>query len=280
MSGRGEPGPLAAYHRSARGSRPLTEPSRTPFDPSAIRAVAFDAYGTLFQFHDAEFRVAVSTVLEQQGLTHDDHEELFKTWYGAFGPVGPWGHLFHDGKRPDRASMVEGPLPEFITQWEWWRRQWAATFEALRLEGDPTAASDYLRDLLTNTAAYPDAAETLDALASQGLLVALLSNADDDFLHGAVTRGRLRFSVIHSSQALRAYKPHGATFAALATSLGCDPAHILYVGDSGYSDVHGATSAGLRTVWVRRSERPYPEEMPAPDVEVQALSEIVDLFDA
>ena len=227
-----------------------------------------------------EFRVAVSTLLERQGLKHDDHEELFKTWYAAYGRAGPWSHLFHEGERPDRASMVAGPLPKFMTQWEWWRRQWAATFEALRLEGDPAAAADYLRDLLTDAAAYPDAAETLDALASRGLMVGLLSNADDDFLHAAITRERLRFSVIHSSQALRAYKPHGATFAALAASLGCDPEHILYVGDSGPADVHGAVRAGFRTVWVRRSERPYPEELPAPDVEVQALSEIADLLGA
>ena len=257
----------------------MNEAARPPFDPARIRAVAFDGYGTLFRIHDAEFRVAVASALEQQGLSHDDHEELVRTWYQAFGRAGPWGQLFgEDGESVDRERMVSGPLPQYVTQWEWWRRQWLHTFQSLGIEGDASAAADHLRDLLAQAEPYDDAAEAVNGLASAGLTVGLFSNADDDFLQPAITRSGLRFSVIQTSQSLRAYKPHPVAFEALADRLGRAPEEILYVGDSAYADVHGAVRAGLRSAWVRRSERPYPEDMPAPDVEVTALAQLLDVF--
>ena len=55
--------------------------------------------------------------------------------------------------------------------------------------------------------------ETIEALAGRGYLLALLSNADEDFLQSAVSCNRLRFSVIQSSESLRVYKQHRASFA-------------------------------------------------------------------
>lgn len=263
---------------------PNATPFEPPFDPSRIRAVAFDAYGTLFDWHDAEFRVAITEVLNQQRLEVPDFEAIFKTWYGVYGRVGPWAHLYPagwkpgDGERVDREAMVGGPLPTFITQWDWWRRQWAETFRVHELSGDPDGAADHLRDALSHLPAYGDARETTDHLANAGLRIGLLSNADEDFLQSAVSRNGLRFSVIQSSESLRAYKPHRATFAVLAERLGVAPDEILYVGDSPYADVHGATRAGLRTAWVQRSERPFPDDMPAPDARIRALAEIGSLL--
>lgn len=258
--------------------------ARPPFEPASIRAIAFDAYGTLFQLHDAEFRVVIAETLAAQHLAPEDPEAVFRTWYGVFSRVGPWRYLFPPDmplggpERINREPMVDGPLPDFITQWEWWRRQFEETFRVHSLEGDAAAAADEVRRHLSHLEAYPDALATTDRLAAAGLLVGLLSNADEDFLQSAVSRNRLRFSVIQSSESLRAYKPHRATFLSVAERLGCAPAEVLYVGDSGYADVHGAVRAGLRTAWVRRSERPYPEDVPPPDVEVRSLAEVGNLL--
>ena len=261
----------------------VDSPSRS-LDPGSIAAVAFDAYGTLFQLADAEFRAIIGQSLVRQSLQPDDVEAVYRTWYGVYSRVGPWRFLFPDDmplgapERIDRDPMTEGPLPEFFTQWEWWRRQWDATFRVHNLEGDSSAAADDLREHLSHLDAYPDALDTTDRLAAAGLRLALLSNADEDFLQSAVSKNRLRFSVIQSSESLRAYKPHRATFLAAAHRLGCAPDQVLYVGDSAYADVHGALKAGLRTVWVRRTERPYPSDAPAPDLEVRHLSEVADFI--
>jgi 2-haloalkanoic acid dehalogenase type II len=262
----------------------MAESPTPPFDPKAIKAVAFDAYGTLFQLADAEFRVIIAGSLERQELHPEDVEAVYKTWYGVYSRVGPWRDLFPRDmpmgapERIDRDPMTQGPIPEFFTQWEWWRRQWDATFKVHNLEGDSAAAADDLREALSHLEAYPDALETTDRLAAGGLRIALLSNADEDFLQSAVSKNRLRFSVIQSSESLRAYKPHRATFLAAAHRLACEPEEVLYVGDSAYADVHGALRAGLRSVWVRRTERPFPVDCPPADLEVRSLAEIADLL--
>ncbi len=262
----------------------MVESTSRSLDPGSIVAVAFDAYGTLFQLADAEFRAIIGQSLVSQSLHPEGVEAVYRTWYGVYSRVGPWRFLFPPDmplggpERIDRDPMTEGPLPEFFTQWEWWRRQWDETFRVHRLDGDSAAAADDLREHLSHLEAYPDALDTTDRLAAAGLRLALLSNADEDFLQSAVSKNRLRFSVIQSSESLRAYKPHRATFLAAAHRLGCAPEQVLYVGDSAYADVHGALKAGLRTVWVRRTERPYPADAPVADLEVRHLSEIADFL--
>jgi 2-haloalkanoic acid dehalogenase type II len=245
-----------------------------------LRAVVFDAYGTLFRYHEAEFRTAVTDVLTAQGLDHPDHGEVYKTFVSASAPAGPWGDPDDEEHRPDRQHVLDGPLPAWLSQWEIWRREWKITFDTHDLDGDADRATNFLRDELTVAEAYPDALDTLERLAAHGLTLGLLSNADDDFLQGALSRARLRFSAIQSSESLRAYKPNRAIFEAFCRRLNHDPSEVLYVGDSLATDVQGAGNAGLRTAWVRRSERQYSEELPAPDMKVSSLSAIADLLGA
>ena len=242
--------------------------------------MAFDGYGTLFRYHDDEFRAAVTAVLAAQGLEHPDHEEVFNTFYRANPQAGPWGNPDDAEHRPDRQQMLSGPMPEWMSQWDIWRRQWKITFEAHDLDGDLDHAANYLRDELAEADAYPDAHETLQRLDARGLRLGLLSNADEDFLHSVLSRVRLRFSAIQSSESLRAYKPNRAAFEAICQRLNCEPSQVLYVGDSLATDVQGAGNASLRTVWVRRSERQYSDDLPLPDLEVSSLSEIADQLGA
>lgn len=253
----------------------MSDPS--PFDRTAIRAVAFDGYGTLFNFANEDFRTAVSTILAEQRI-ETDHDAFFNTWIRSYSAAGVWGDDGPTLERPDPDIALNGPLPAWHSTWEIWRRQFRAAFVACGVEGDTDAAAQELRERLTVAAPYPDAHDTIDALAQRGLILGLLSNADEDFLQGALSRGRLRFSVIQSSESLRVYKPHRAMFAALCARLGCEPSAVLYVGDSPIADVNGARNAGLRTAWVRRSTSPYPERLAPPDVAIDQLAELVPLL--
>ena len=255
-----------------------TVPGSAPFDPASVRAVAFDGYGTLFRFHEDEFKIAVSEILTDQRLEHPDHDEIYTTFVRVHGKAGPWGDRIGDDGKLDSEFMLGGPLPAWVSQRAIWRRQWELTFQAHDLAGDADRAAGHFRDRLSVASAYPDARPTLERLAERGLTLGLHSDADEDFLQGALARGQLRFSVTQSSETLRAYKPNRFVFDTLCNRLGCEPSAVLYVGDSLFSDVQGAHHAGLRTAWVRRSERDYPERLPDPDVQIASLSELVDLF--
>ncbi|TAJ18871.1 MAG: HAD family hydrolase [Dehalococcoidia bacterium] len=242
----------------------------TPFDPSAIRAVAFDGYGTLFDFTMTHFRVEVTSLLMAQGV-QVDHEAFFETWTKAYAQGDVWQRDERD-PRPMLERMLAGPLPDWHSQWEIWRRQFAHALDTHGVRGDAAGAADHFRARLTESPPYPDALDTIEALHARGYALALLSNADEDFLQGALVRSRLRFSVIQSSESLRAYKPHQAVFGALCGRLGLEGPEVLYVGDSPIADVTGASRAGLRTAWVRRTEAPYPERAPKPDVSLDDLA--------
>ncbi len=267
------------------------EETRSTFDPGAIRAVAFDAYGTLF---DWDFRVALAEFLSTHGIAADVEAAAKMFASEAFTAVSVWapGHRAEDGKL-DRSRMLDGPLPEWISTWEMWRRQFEYTFEKLGLAGDAAAGANHLRHVLTRAPAYEDAFEAVERIAARGLIMGLMSNADEDFLQGAVSHNRLRFSVIQSSESLRIYKPHRAAFAGLCARLGYAPHEVLYVGDSAPTDVAGALNAGLRTAWIHRPDAqaaqeaqppqasdPPREAPPVPDMEVATLLAVAEALGA
>jgi len=246
---------------------------RPPLDLSVIKAVAFDAYGTLFHW---DFIHTVQEVLDQQGLG-GDHEEIAKTFQDeAFRKVSVWAQdgAADDGKL-DRKRLTDGPPPPWIATWETWRRQFEYTFAKFGLPGDPVAGANHLRTVLSHAPAYPDAFESIERLA-QKYLVGLMSNADEDFLQSAVSVNRLRFSVIQSSESLRIYKPNRAAFLALAQRFSCEPHEVVYVGDTPGADVSGAINAGLRAAYIRRNEADYPNDTPLPDIEERSLAAIAD----
>ena len=212
-------------------------------------------------------------MLEAQGISGHDFEELAKSFEQAWNRVSPWAeHVDEEGK-PDRAHMLAGPVPDWISTWEIWHRQFALLFEEQGLSGDPAAGADRFREVLSHAPAYPDAHDTVDALDGAGLRLGLLSNADEDFLQSAISHNRLRFSVIQSSESLRVYKPNQVAFDELCHRLGCAPGEVLYVGDSPQADVAGAAHAGLRVAWIkRRDDAELPEDYPTPDLEIESLA--------
>jgi 2-haloalkanoic acid dehalogenase type II len=239
---------------------------RPPFDLSAIRGVLFDAYGTLFRYGTPEFRTAIGTILAQQGV-EAEFDTFYQSWVEAYSSSGVWGTRSPNREQPYRDHSLNGPLPAWHSQWEIWRRQFASALEQHGLVGDPDQAADVLRDELSEADPFAEAHAAVELLDRRGLTLGLLSNADEDFLQRALSRARLRFTVIQSSESLRAYKPHRAVFLAACERLGTEPNETLYVGDSPIADVGGAHNAGLRTVWVRRSSEAQDPvtQPPAPD---------------
>ena len=239
-----------------------------PFDPGAIRAVAFDAYGTLFYW---DFREVLQQALNDQGLVVDDIKAAARSFESAWNRVSPWA-VRDDGKL-DRDEMFSGTPPDFITTWEIWRRQFTGLFEDSGLDGDPTLGANLFREVLSHAPAFDDAHNVVEALHVAGYRLGLLSNADEDFLQSAVSHNRLRFSVIQSSESLRIYKPNRAAFLELCHRLGCAPDEVLYVGDSAQADVAGARHAGLRVAWLsERAGHELPDGYPRPDFTVASLT--------
>jgi 2-haloalkanoic acid dehalogenase type II len=243
-----------------------------------ISAVVFDCFGTLIDFGDAAFMQAYETICAEQDIAVSGRvffDKWMEIWRrlardglasdgGSVGVAmaanvpGPLSeaelfppHPRHHTPSAGRNRALSGPLPPFRPYREEWPEHFALCFEELGVSGDPQLAHTRLVEMLSRAAAFSESLEVVEALRPR-LPIALLSNADDDFLGPCLEFNGLEFPVVVSSEAARAYKPHEAIFQTMAGALSMPPERILYVGDSPLADVTGAKHAGLRAAWVNR----------------------------
>ena len=117
----------------------------------------------------------------------------------------------------------------------------------------------------------------LEALRSR-YRIALLSNADDDFLNACLLRNKMQFDVIVTSESAGAIKPNRAIFDKLAETMQLPPGQILYVGDNPIPDVLGPLRAGMLAAWVNRGGYRKPRGTPEAHARVKTLAELLPLL--
>ncbi len=262
-----------------------------------IEAVAFDCYGTLVEFDDAAFARAYGQICAEQGLAVDGQtffDKWLEIWRRAPAEAGPGNapaplsqpeEAVRQTRPPRRAALtLDGPPPPFVPYRQEWPPHFAACFLELGLAGDAALAADRLRRLLSEARAYEDSLRVVEALRRR-LPVALMSNADNDFLRPCLERNGLSFPVTISSEDVGAYKPHVSIFEALSKALGVSPAGVLYVGDSRTADVVGAKNAGMRIAWLNRTGIEYhashggERRAAEPDYEIDSLDRLLDVLE-
>jgi 2-haloalkanoic acid dehalogenase type II len=158
-----------------------------------------------------------------------------------------------------------------------WADQFEYVFKRMRLGGDAWAAALQFKAALAGASAFSDARPAIEALRPHFRL-ALLSNADDDFLGECLARNELHFDIIVTSEQAEAIKPNPAIFEYLSRKLELPPARVLYAGDNPIPDVLGPVRAGMRCAWVNRNGMRKPRNVPHPDVRVHSLYELVGLL--
>jgi putative hydrolase of the HAD superfamily len=75
-------------------------------------------------------------------------------------------------------------------------------------------------------------------------------------------------------------KPAAAIFHDACARLGIAPENVLHVGDDPMLDVVGARAAGLRTAWLNRNGKTWPDGEHVPDIELRDLGELARWVDA
>lgn len=167
--------------------------------------------------------------------------------------------------------------PVYHKYQEAWANQFERVFKLLRLPGDPNAASLHLKTCLAAAPAFDDALSAIRALEAH-YPIAVLSNADNDFLHDCLDRNGLKFDIVVSSEDAGSIKPHPDIFRFLARKMKVPIGRILYVGDNPIPDVLGPGRAGMKVAWVNRTGMRKPRKVPYPDIRVKSLSELVRIL--
>jgi 2-haloalkanoic acid dehalogenase type II len=230
-------------------------PKRHPY--AGVRAIAFDGYGTIFDITEPDFIAAMAEICAQQGL-EADASDMWRRFLKASLSFRSENH--HE--------------PVYRRYDESWALQFDRVFRRLGLRGDAWAASMHLKARLANANLFDEVGPVLEALRPHYRL-ALLSNADNDFLQEALERNKLRFEVIVTSEQAGAIKPQPEIFAHLARAMGIPAGRILYAGDNAIPDVLGPLRAGMKAAWINRAGTRRPRRVPAPHIRVRSLVELL-----
>lgn len=218
-------------------------------DVRPYRALAFDAYGTLFDVH------SVVALCEQR----------FPGKGAALSQLWRQKQLEYTWLR----TLME----RYQDFWEVTHAALGHALVALGLPRDGRVEAQLLEAYL-RLRPFPEVPGALAALGP--LPKVILSNGTPRMLEALVTHAGLAGAFQHllSVDPLRAYKPLPRVYALAPERLGVPAEALLFVSSNGW-DVAGARSAGLRVAWVNRA-RAAPEELGfPPDLVVQDLTQLV-----
>jgi putative hydrolase of the HAD superfamily len=121
---------------------------------------------------------------------------------------------------------------------------------------------------------YPDVEPVLDDLSAEYTLVAVTNGNADIELTGV---GHwFEFSV--SAAQVGHQKPHPLVFETAMARVGTQPEETVHVGDDEHRDIFGAREAGIRTVWLNRSDRDWSHTECEADHHIRSLAELPEIL--
>ena len=215
-----------------------------------IKALAFDAYGTIFDVHSVI--KLCDTLFPGQGMALSQQwraKQLEYTWLRSL-------------------------MNAYVDFWQVTESGLVFACKALGL-----ALSDDSRKQLMNAylhlTPYPDVPPALQRLGHLPLVI--LSNGAPKMLHDVVDNAGLsaHFKHLLSVDTVKIYKPHRSVYELVPITLGVQASEIGFVSSNCW-DVMGATHFGFRTFWINRGKQPLDELGFQPYRIVSSLAEVAD----
>ena len=237
-----------------------------------LEAVIFDYYETLAEISVPIRERVFDDLARQVGLDLPPGEG-FRHWREL--TTKDWKLRLGGHRRPP----VDGATPPFVTFRDVWLQRSRQLFEEWGVDSPAEVGADANRGAHAGAVVYPDVPPALEALRGR-VQLAVLSDADADFLESSIRQNGLGFETVVTSEEVRAYKPHVSMFREVCARLGIEPSSALYVGDSPWADIEGARHAGLRAVWINRHDAAWPEDIEPPPAVIGSLQELPELLAA
>jgi 2-haloacid dehalogenase len=220
----------------------------------ALKAVLFDAYGTLFDVY------SVGMLAEQ--LFPLQGERLAQLW---------------------RDKQIE--YTRLVSMSGQYRPFWELTraglrFAALRLGlAMDAGAEDRLMNQYRSLSAFPENRGVLTELKRRGIPAGILSNGDPEMLGVAVKSAGFADLLQHviSVHGVKRYKTDPAAYALGPVAFGLAAKDILFVSSNGW-DAIGATWHGYTTLWVNRTGAPLEQLDTEPTRTGSSLRDVLAFF--
>ncbi len=219
---------------------------------SGIKALVFDAYGTLFDVH-----TAVGRHRERVGPNPDQVSALWRqkqleyTWLRSLM-----------GMHTDFGQVTGDAL------------DYALETHAI---DDPGLRADLLA-AYRELGCYAEVSDVLSNLRNRSFRLAILSNGSPEMLASATRNAGIAHLLdgVYSVEEVGIYKPDPRVYQLACDRLGVSAGEICFQSSNAW-DAAGAAAFGFRVVWINRFAQ-RPERLPAsPDLEIASLHALPEL---
>jgi 2-haloacid dehalogenase len=215
------------------------------FDPRALRALAFDVFGTVVDWRSSIIREG-QMLSAAKGL-QVDWPAFADAWRAGYAPAMDRtrgaGQAWADIDTLHR-QILDGLLPRFGLQ--------------SLTEGELVQLNRVWHRLMP----WPDAVGGLNRLRCR-YPVSTLSNGNVALLVDMARHAGLPWDCVLSGELIHKYKPDPEVYLMAARLLGCRPQELMLVA-AHPSDLHAAKACGLRTAYVHRALEFGAEAPPRP----------------
>jgi len=217
-----------------------------------VKAIIFDAYGTLFD---------VNSAAEKCKDKIGDKWESFANYWRTTQLEYTWLRSLMD-RHKDFWQITEDSLDKSIN-----------TFKI-----DSSMRSELL-DLYKILSTFPEVKEVLNKLKKKNYKLAILSNGTPILLNELVKRNNLDgiFDDIFSIEEVEIYKPSYKVYDIPVKKFQVQKNEVLFLSANTW-DVSGGGNYGYNAVWVNRNNNIFDNLDYIPEYQVKSLGELLDLI--
>ncbi|SIS46033.1 haloacid dehalogenase type II [Salimicrobium flavidum] len=215
-----------------------------------VKALVFDAYGTLFDVHSVRD--------ECNRWFPDKGEAISQTWRDK------QLNYFFLRQLTERYKPFDQVTKEAL--------RYACKANEATLTSE---AEDALMEAYRNLELFDEVEEVLSVLGDKRLVV--FSNGSPTMIDPLIQRSNISGYIdeVLSADEVKQYKPVPAAYSYAQQALGLEKEDILFMSSNPW-DITGASSYGFRTAWINRNGLPKEELDIQPEVEYDSLSGLLE----
>ena len=217
-----------------------------------IKAIIFDAYGTLFD---------VNSAAEKCKSKIGDKWESFANYWRKTQLEYTWLRSLM-GRHKDFWQITEDSLDK--------------SMQAFNID---KAMKNELLDLYRILSPYPEVKETLEKLKEKKYKLAILSNGTPSLLNELVKNNDLQnlFDDIFSIEEVKIYKPSSKVYDMPVKKYSIKNEEVAFLSANTW-DVSGGGNYGFTSIWVNRNKNIFDNLDYKPKNEISGLNQLIDIL--
>ena len=199
-----------------------------------IKAIIFDAFGTLFKLESGGSARKIISNITAYG-NHIDEQAFIKEWKEYYKV-----HTSADMNFKTERDIFISRIHMFYNRYNVERNA--------EIDADFLLVNSYEREV------YEEVPTALKMLKNK-YKIYIGSNTDNDVLNAVMKKNNITVDKIYTSENLKCYKPNPEFYRMILRDTNLSPDEVVFIGDSIDDDILGPRRVGIKTILIDRTQR-------------------------